>query len=222
MASVAEAVVLGFASGPVCVAACGPVLLPWLAAEPRGLRATGQLLGVFLSGRLAGYLAFAVVAWAAGVALPVDASTRTLIFGLANLGLAALLVISAASPHRHCPAHASSREPLHQIGSADRFRPPTALTLGFLTGMNLCPPFVAAGIRAAETQSLAGACAFFLFFFAGTSVWFLPSIAISPLRRFEAVPVVARLTMAVLALYYAYLGIVSLFSWNLTRSLNHG
>jgi len=222
MASVAEAIVLGFASGPVCVAACGPVLLPWLAAEPRGLRATGQLLGVFLGGRLAGYLAFALVAWAAGVALPVDASTRTLIFGLANLGLAALLVISAAFPHRHCPARASSREPLHQIGPADRFRPPAALTLGFLTGMNLCPPFVAAGIRAAETRSLAGACAFFLFFFAGTSVWFLPSLAVSPLLRFEAVPVVARLTMAVLALYYAYLGIVSLFSWDLTRSLNHG
>ena len=87
MTGVAEAVVLGFASGPVCVASCGPVLLPWLAAEPRGLRATGQLLGVFLGGRLAGYLAFAVIAWTAGVALPVDAGTRTLIFGLANLGL---------------------------------------------------------------------------------------------------------------------------------------
>lgn len=223
MASVAEALVLGFASGPVCVAACGPVLLPWLAAEPRGLRATGQLLGVFLGGRLAGYLAFAVIAWAAGVALPVDASTRILIFGLANLGLAGLLIVSAAFPQRHCPpAHASCRDSLHQIGPANRFRPPAALTLGFLTGLNLCPPFVAAGIRAAETHSLAGACAFFLFFFAGTSVWFLPSLAVSSLRRFEAVPWVARLTMGVLGLYYAYLGIVSFSSWSLTRSLNHG
>ncbi len=233
MTGVAEAVVLGFASGPVCVASCGPVLLPWLAAEPRGLRATGQLLGVFLGGRLAGYLAFAVIAWTAGVALPVDAGTRTLIFGLANLGLGALLLVSAAFPRRHCasqPAsadapvevNAAKGESLVQIGPANRFRPPAGLTLGFLTGLNLCPPFVAAGVRAAEERSLAGACLFFVFFFAGTTVWFLPSLAVSPLRRFEAVPFVARITMAVLALYYAYLGVVSLSSWSLSRSLNHG
>jgi sulfite exporter TauE/SafE len=223
MTGVAEAVVLGFASGPVCVASCGPVLLPWLAAEPRGLRATGQLLGVFLGGRLAGYLAFAVIAWTAGVALPVDAATRTLIFGLANLGLGALLLVSAAFPRRHCPAaQAAGGDSLVQIGPANRFRPPAGLTLGFLTGLNLCPPFVAAGVRAAEERSLAGACLFFVLFFAGTTVWFLPSLAVSPLRRFEAVPFVARVTMAVLALYYAYLGVVSLSGWSLSRSLNHG
>lgn len=234
MTGVAEAVVLGFASGPVCVASCGPVLLPWLAAEPRGLRGTGQLLGVFLGGRLAGYLAFAVIAWMAGVALPVDAGTRTLIFGLANLGLGALLMVSAAFPRRLCAAAhpggpeasvaigSARREPLVQIGPASRFRPPAGLTLGFLTGLNLCPPFVAAGVRAAEERSLVGACLFFVLFFAGTTVWFLPSLAVSPLRRFEAVPFVARITMAVLALYYAYLGVVSLSSWSLSRSLNHG
>ncbi len=297
MTGVAEAVVLGFASGPVCVASCGPVLLPWLAAEPRGLRATGQLLGVFLGGRLAGYLAFAVIAWTAGVALPVDAGTRTLIFGLANLGVGVLLLVSAAFPRRHCAAqpasadapveaNAAKGEPLVQIGPANRFRPPaglarifhqlsaaardraastalrwaqgappvldvpsstpaggslrapcscnpliaprydrgatSGLTLGFLTGLNLCPPFVAAGVRAAEERSLAGAGLFFVLFFAGTTVWFLPSLAVSPLRRFEAVPFVARITMAVLALYYAYLGVVSVSGWSLSRSLNHG
>ncbi len=233
MTGVAEAVVLGFASGPVCVASCGPVLLPWLAAEPRGLRATGQRLGVFLGGRLAGYLAFAVIAWTAGVALPVDAGTRTLIFGLANLGVGVLLLVSAAFPRRHCAAqpasadapvgvNAAEHEPLVQIGPANRFRPPAGLTLGFLTGLNLCPPFVAAGVRAAEERSLAGAGLFFVLFFAGTTVWFLPSLAVSPLRRFEAVPFVARITMAVLALYYAYLGVVSVSGWSLSRSLNHG
>ena len=223
MANLTEALALGFASGPVCLAACGPVLLPWLAAEPRALAATGRLLGVFLGGRLAGYLAFAVAAWAAGAALPADAGTRSLIFGLANLGVATLLGVSAAFPQRVCAAERTSADGrLCQIEPANRFHPPAALTLGFLTGLNLCPPFVAAAVRAAETRNLAAACAFFLVFFVGTSVWFLPSLAVSSLRRFEAVPLLARMTMGVLALYYAYLGIVSLSSWNLTRSLNHG
>jgi sulfite exporter TauE/SafE len=200
----------------MCVAYCGPVLLPWLGAEPRDLGTTSRLLAIFLGGRLAGYLAFAVVAWAIGVTLPVDMRTRTLIFGLANFGLAALLGFSACFPRRRRAQVADDGHPrLYQIGAADRFRPPAALTLGFLTGLNLCPPFVAATVRAAATHSLPGALAFFAFFFAGTAVWFLPSLAVSSLRRFRAVPAVARMTMGALAIYYAYLGVVSVATWRL-------
>jgi len=215
----AEALALGFGSGPICLASCGPVLLPWLGAQPSDLRGTGRLLSIFLGGRLAGYLGFAVVAWAAGLIIPLDLRSRTLVFGLANFGLAALLGFSACFTHRPCakaPEDHSSR--LYHIGAADRFRPPAALTLGFLTGLNLCPPFIAAGVRAAATHSLPGSLAFFAFFFAGTCVWFLPAIAVSPLRRFSAVPAVARMTMAALAIYYAYLGIVSVASWRLATS----
>ena len=216
MSSVAEALALGFGAGPICVAYCGPVLLPWLGAEPRDLGTTGRLLAIFLGGRLAGYLAFAVVVWAAGLAIPLDLRTRALVFGLANFGLAALLGFSAWFPRRRWAKAPDERPPrLYQIGAADRFRPPAALALGFLTGLNLCPPFVAAGVRAAATHSLPGALAFFALFFAGTSVWFLPSLAVSPLRRFSALPVVARMTMAALSVYYAYLGVVSVASWRL-------
>jgi len=218
--TVAEALALGFGAGPVCVAYCGPVLLPWLGAELRDLWTTARLLAIFLGGRLAGYLAFAVVAWAAGLTIPVDLRTRALIFGLANFGLAALLGFSAWFPTRRACAKVpdESRTRLYQIGAADRFRPPAALTLGFLTGLNLCPPFVAAGVRAAATHSLPGALIFFALFFAGTSVWFLPSLAVSPLRRFSAVAAVARMTMAALAIYYLYLGVVSVASWRLVPS----
>jgi sulfite exporter TauE/SafE len=174
------------------------------------------LLAIFLGGRLAGYMAFAVVAWAAGLTIPLDLRTRTLVFGLANFGLAALLGFSACFPRRRCAKAPDEHHPrLYQIGAADRFRPPAALTLGFLTGLNLCPPFVAATVRAAATHSLPSALAFFALFFAGTSVWFLPSLAITPLRRFSVVPIVARMTMGALAIYYAYLGVVSVASWRL-------
>ena len=133
--NLAEALALGFGSGPICVAYCGPVLLPWLGADPRDLRTTGRLLAVFLGGRLAGYLAFAVVAWAAGLTIPVDLRTRTLVFGLANFGLAALLGFSACFPRLpRVKATEERHTRLYQIGSADRFRPSAALTLGFLTG----------------------------------------------------------------------------------------
>ena len=216
MTGLAEALALGFGSGPICVASCGPVLLPWLGAEPRDLGTTGRLLAMFLGGRLAGYLGFGVVAWAAGLAVPVDLRIRTLVFGLSNFGVAAMLGFTAWLPRRRCAKAPDERSPrLYQIGPADRSRPPAALTLGFLTGLNLCPPFVAAGVRAAATHSLSAALAFFALFFTGTCVWFLPSLAVSSLRRFSAVPAIARMTMAALAVYYAYLGIVSVTSWRL-------
>lgn len=216
MSNAIEALALGFSSGPVCLASCGPVLLPWLGAEARELRATSRLLALFLSGRLAGYLAFAVVVWAAGLALPLNTHTRTLVFGLANFGLAALLGFSAYAPRRACirPPDTAGTQ-ICQINAPKRSPLPVALTLGFLTGLNLCPPFITAGVRAAATANLLTALAFFAFFFIGTAIWFLPALAVSPLRRFSVVPAVARITMAVLAVYYTYLGIVCVASWHM-------
>ena len=207
-----EAFILGFGSGPVCLASCGPVLWPWLAAEGRDWRGNAGLLARFLSGRLFGYLAFAVAAWAVGLAVPGDARLRVLVYGVANLALAAFLVLAVLWPRRACRISDAPAGILHQIAparDAQRFHAPAAVTLGFLTGLNLCPPFVAAGVRAAETHSLIAALLFFTLFFIGTAVWFAPSLAVSRLRGYSAVPLVARITLAILALYYLYLGIVS-------------
>lgn len=217
MINYGEAFVLGFGSGPVCLASCGPVLLPWMAAESRDWRGNASLLARFLAGRLVGYLAFAVAAWAAGLAVPVDAQARTLVFGLANLALALFLAYAALRPRRSCHAAAQPAGELLQIAPAATHRGwqvPAALSLGFLTGLNLCPPFVAAGLRAAQLASLPAALLFFTAFFLGTAVWFAPSLAIAPLRRHAAVPAVARIVMAVLAVYYLYLGILSCVSYH--------
>ncbi|MDR3718230.1 MAG: sulfite exporter TauE/SafE family protein [Bryobacteraceae bacterium] len=221
MTTYTEALILGFGSGPVCLASCGPVLWPWLAAEGQDWRGDAGLLARFLSGRLAGYLAFAVAAWAVGLAVPGDAALRALVYGVANLALAVFLACAVLWPRRACRASGEPAGPLHQIapaGGARSLHAPAAVTLGFLTGLNLCPPFVAAGIRAAEAHSLAAALLFFVLFFAGTAVWFAPSVAIGRLRRYPAVPVVARITLAVLAFYYLYLGLVSCAAYGHLRT----
>jgi Ca2+/Na+ antiporter len=82
--------------------------------------------------------------------------------------------------------------------------------LGLLTGVNLCPPFIVAAVRAMESGSVTGAVLFFLAFFAGTAVWFAPFTALGALRVAETAPTVARFTMLALAAYYAYLGILTL------------
>jgi len=212
MSSAMEALVLGFASGPVCLASCGPVLLPWMVGVPERPRILFGSLALFLGGRLLGYLLFATAAWAVGLSLPADGAVRAWIFGLANLLLAALLALYAWAPQTLGRIRrGSSDTPLYQIEPSVKTWKPAALALGFLTGLNLCPPFVAAGVRAAEIPSLPGALFFFLAFFAGTAVWFLPALAVSPLSRIPAASTVARMVLGLMAAYYAYLGLVSLY-----------
>ena len=206
-----EALLLGVSSGPVCLASCTPVLIPVLAAEQKSPRATGALLVQFLGGRLAGYLAFACLAWLLGLSLQLQPRAHALVYGLADLGLAiflagyalAMRTQPAATCGQPCPA---ARARLF----AQRYRSFASVILGFVSGLTLCPPFVAAGIRAAESGGLAHSLLFFLCFFFGTSIWFAPSVGLGLLRRFAAVGTVARLTLFLLAGYYGYLALIVL------------
>jgi sulfite exporter TauE/SafE len=216
MTGVAEAIALGFGSGPVCIASCGPVLAPWLGAAARPLRDTLRLLALFLGGRLAGYLLFAAIVWRAGAAVPLSPGSRSLVYALSDFGLAIVLAFALLLPRRCQPRQPRGR--LVQIGTPERLQRGAGFTLGLLNGLNLCPPFVAAGVRAAESPNLTGALLFFLCFFAGTAVWFVPALALAPARRYVAVARVARFAMAVVAVYYAYLGLIGAAGWALTRN----
>ena len=202
-----EALVLGLATGPVCLASCGPVVLPWMLVQPEGVRAHGRQLSVFLAARLVGYLVFATVAWYAGAAIPRSWTGRSWIFGGIELLLALALVVYAVGwPRRRCAVQASSGGELVQIGERPRERRSGAVTLGFLTGINICPPFLVAGVRAAQQTSLLAALVFFLFFFAGTAVWFLPFLSLGLVRRAPAVVTVARMVAVLLACWYLFSG----------------
>jgi len=206
-ASAAEALVLGLTTGPVCLASCGPVVVPWILVQPQGVRVHGRQLLLFLAARLAGYLVFAAVAWYAGSLIPRSWSGRSWFFGCIELVLAAALVVYAVGwPHWGCvPARRSSA--LVQIGEAPRPRPSGALALGFLTGINLCPPFLVAGVRAAQLAHLSAALLFFAFFFVGTAIWFLPFLSLGFLKRTPAIVTVARIAAVLLACWYGFSGV---------------
>lgn len=210
-----EALLLGLSVGLVCLASCGAVLLPWLVVQQRTTVATAWLLGQVLAGRLVGYLLFAGVAWAAGLVLvPGELRTRTLVFGLAHVALAAMLlwyVFAASRSPRSAQLSPGSRRLSPMRRRISRVGP---AALGFLTGINLCPPFVVATVRAAELRSLPASLAFFTVFFVGTSVWFLPFLAAGAARRIPEARTVGRVAMGIVAAYYGYMGAITL-GWRL-------
>jgi hypothetical protein len=206
-----EALLLGISSGPVCLASCSPVLLPVLAAERKSAWGTGALLAEFLAGRLGGYLGFACLAWLLGLSLNLEPRARIMVYGLCDAGLAVLLAAYAmglqTAPEKSCE-HGCPASRARRFN--DRYRTFAPVSLGFVSGLTLCPPFVAAGVRAAETSSLPQALLFFACFFVGTSIWFLPSVSLAVVERFAAVAVVARFTLFLLAAWYAYAAVIIL------------
>ncbi|HXZ41907.1 MAG TPA: hypothetical protein VEG68_14280, partial [Terriglobales bacterium] len=80
--------------------------------------------------------------------------------------------------------------------------------------VSLCPPFVVAGVRAAEAPNVAAALLFFVVFFLGTSVWMVPFVGLGWVKRNEAVNTVARMAMVLIALYYMYAGVMTLIGKN--------
>lgn len=207
--ALSEALVLGLASGPACLASCGPVVVPSLLAERTGLRVNVRYLSLFLATRLAGYLLFATVAWEVGTLVSPQGPIRALIFAGIHLLLGCVLLWYAYSVGRAC-AHSGARAQLVTIGVPRGHRIPGAAALGFLTGISLCPPFVAAGVRAAEASNMAAALLFFVVFFLGTSVWMVPFAGFGWVRRNEAVTTVARMAMVLIALYYVLTGVAML------------
>jgi len=192
------------------MASCGPVLVPSLLTERAGWRVNSRYISTFLGARFLGYLAFAAVAWELGALVSLPPAPRMLLFGAVHVSLACVLLWYAYSAGHGC-AHACSGSELVTIGATKKRSVAGPAALGFLTGLSLCPPFVAAGVRAAGLGSVAAALLFFAVFFVGTSIWFVPFVGLGCVTRNEGVTTVARMAMVLIALYYGYLGLTMLF-----------
>lgn len=205
-----EALALGLASGPACVASCGPVLVPALLAGDGGVRPNARVLAAFLGARLLGYLVFAVAAWEIGALAPLGSGARLLLTGAVNVALAGVLLWYAYRAKQSCGSCAAEGTLVQITNRKQRRGASGAAVMGLLTGLSLCPPFVAAGLRAAQLGSVLLALLFFACFFVGTTVWFAPLTGLGCVVRNQAVVTVARMTMALIAVYYLVLGIAML------------
>lgn len=203
-----QGLLLGLANGTVCVAYCAPVLMPYLLGEGRRIRNNFLVLGEFLLGRLSGYILFSIVAWLTHRLLLENLSRHELVLGVVYMLLSGLLVhYGISKPAKECAAGRSASILPRAISQNPAVLP---LVLGFLTGLNLCPPFLLAFTGAAGSLSLAQSALFFVFFFLGTSIYFIPAPLIGAFTRFGGLRTVGKLAGFVVAVYYFYLGVVML------------
>ena len=184
----------GLSTGLFCCASCYPFLRPLFAAENRTPKATLRIWLQFLFGRLAGYMLFgAAVGWlgercgAAWFALASAAGTMV---------LALVLVFYAVGFWR--PAWSFCAAGTHRGAAAPA-------TLGFLMGLQACPPFLLSVAYVLTLHSMLKGIAYFLVFFCATSVYFVPLLFIGLLGRMKEFRLAARASaLAVGVLFLAH------------------
>jgi len=208
------ALFLGFTSGGSCLISCGPLAAALLASEEISLKRSSALLTVFLSGRLLGYLGWAILSWLIGWVIFQNARGSAL-FSAADLILGAWLIYYGIRPptlsHGSCPG-----SNLNSLDSSWRnhqifFR---GGAWGFLSGLQICPPFLTAVTEAAKTGTFKGSLLFFFLFYLGTGIWFIPFPFIGTLGRFREVAQVARFLTLPLGAYFIYSGFILMTGGN--------
>jgi len=196
---------LGIASGMACLTYCAPVLVPVLLGEGKNVQQNYVILGQFLGGRLGGYLLFALLAWAAGFPLS-GLQDREVVFGVVYMVLALFLAYYGLSNHRAlCAGQFLEQRPIKRISN---WPPAIPLVFGFLSGINLCPPFLLAFTEAADKAAVWQSLFVFFTFFLGTSLYFLPIPLLGAFNRFDALQKVGKLAAILVAVYYLYTGII--------------
>ncbi len=195
---------LGLASGGACLAYCAPVLIPYLLSEGRTVRGNAWLVVGFLSGRLAGYLAFAVFAWTAHVAIVEALPQREIVTGVVTIVLAILLLAYGFAGRMPACRAASADGLLQRLHLRNPWSVP--VLLGLLTGVSLCPPFLLAFGSAAQLPRLWQSLLFFAAFFVGTSVYIVPLPLLGMAGRHDAIRTVGRLAAGMAGLLYLYSG----------------
>ncbi|HAM35009.1 MAG TPA: hypothetical protein DEB40_07370 [Elusimicrobia bacterium] len=196
MRALTEGFWLGLSTGPYCFMSCAPLLLPLLCSEARpGLAANLAALGRFLAGRFLAYLAVGCVAGALGGAFgPVLPGW---FFGLV-LGLTALLMLAYAA--------IKSLPRFSLCQAAGRWMTPARMpfTLGLLTGINVCPPFVIGLMRALILGSAWAGGVFFGAFFVATSLYLLPVLGIWPWLSSSWARIAGRAALVLAGLWYLF------------------
>jgi sulfite exporter TauE/SafE len=85
------------------------------------------------------------------------------------------------------------------------------ILLGFFTGLNLCPPFLAAIIGATSTGTVVGSMIYFSAFFVGTVIFFPVMVFFGLLSQIDFVRNIATVCMMISGFWFVLKGLFYFF-----------
>ncbi|MBN1162523.1 sulfite exporter TauE/SafE family protein [Patescibacteria group bacterium] len=179
----------GLSVGIYCIGTCLPLFMPILMSNKRTTKSIFLLVLEFSLGRLLGYLLFGFIIGYLGQIT--RSGTIHLIVGLASIWTGILMV-------------------LYSLGTIDKkmcaFLPFSkikwALLVGFLTGVNICPPFLASLTHVFNLMNVLWAVLYFFLFFLGTSVYIIPMALFGVFTKSTVIQKLAQVSGVLIGIYF--------------------
>jgi len=187
-----EGFAIGVAVGAGCLGHCLPIVLTYLLGRKEGsAKSATKETVLFLTGRLLAYIGFAAILSLVGKSLSQELYHQ--LVPVAYILLSVLLLLSLkTSTHRACPAVTA--------------RWSSSLTLGLLTGINICTPFVIATTVALGFADPLKTIIYFFGFYLGTSVYFIPLPVFGYLYRYPIFGRMIKVGAVIIALLFLFGG----------------
>ena len=120
------------------------------------------------------------------------------IAGIALILMSFLLLVSTISVSSHR---------LHMCRVIPNLKGQTPIIFGFLTGINICPPFLLAISYATSLGNVADSLLLFLGFFIGTSIFLLALLPAGFACRYENIRIIGKITAILTSILFIALGI---------------
>lgn len=203
-----EALLLGLTTGTSCLIFCGPVIVPYLLGEGISVRRSVIDISIFLGSRFTVYILLGFLAALAGQAFFQTDLYRGIITGSAYIILSVALVIYAF--FRIKPL--CMLKNLHDIpvNQEDRRTFVVPLVGGLVTGISLCPSLLLAFTGAAAEKSIWQSIAYFIFFFLGTTVYFIPLIFLGLIHGKNVIHIIGKIASGMAGLIFFVKGLILL------------
>lgn len=203
-----EGFLLGLSTGAVCMAYCGPVLIPYLMGEGNAIGRNAFNVALFLAGRLIAYVIIGIIAGILGQAFFRPSPVKTIIMGAIYIGLGTLLITYGF--YRFSEICLGKAQNKFDRIYGRRWPYLVPLAGGVITGLNICPPFLLAITKAIDTGHVAASVWFFILFFLGTSLYFIPFPFIGFFRRQDILRIIGKFAAILAGLFYFYRGLIML------------
>ena len=188
---------LGISVGIFCFTYCVPFIAPYLVSEKRKLKNNFKILLEFIFGRLVGYLLFGAVFGYLGE--KISNQTVNLILIISLLILSIVLIFYALGFLKPKGIFCSAKY--------TKFKKRAPIVMGFLMGINICPPFLMSLAYVFTLHSAVKGIVYFLMFFLGTTIYFLPVTFLGYLGKMKEFRLVARVAGLVVGLAFLIYGI---------------
>jgi len=188
---------LGLSTGLFCISYCLPIYAPILLAESRTKKQTWFVFVKFTLGRFIAYILFGAVVGFLGS--KISNSIFSTIITIAVIILSCLLILYAlgfALPKaKFCKLFKKVKPPF---------------LFGFLTGINVCPPFLLAMAYTFKSGDILGGIFFFASFFVATTLYIAPFTFLGYLSKTKLLTQIARVAAFVVGLIFLVIGLNSI------------